>query len=92
MGNFNINLMNEERHNPTSEFINLMTSYSLYPRITKPTRITSKSATLIDNIYTNSHAKQNGGILLADISDHLPIFISINPNRTKYYKILLEDM
>ena len=58
MGGFNINLLNEDVHTPTNEFIDLMTSYSLYPSITKPTRIKSKPATLIDNIFTNSHTEQ----------------------------------
>ena len=78
MGDFNINLLNEDVHTPTNEFIDLMTSYSFYPSITKPTRITTKSATLIDNIFTNSHTKQTAGILVTDISDHLPIFLSTN--------------
>ena len=55
-----------------------MNSFSLYPSITKPTRITSKTATLIDNIFTNSYSKQTAGLILTDISDHLPIFISTN--------------
>ena len=78
MGDFNINLLNEDVHAPTNEFIDMMTSYSLYPSITKPTRITTRSATLIDNIFTNSHNQQKAGILLTDISDHLPTFVSTN--------------
>ncbi len=76
MGDFNINLLNDDIHSPTSEFIDTLSSYSLYPSITRPTRITSTSATLIDNIFTNNFAKQTSGIILADISDHLPIFMS----------------
>ena len=38
--------------------------------------LTSHSATLIDNIFTNylDHHYRTAGLLLADISDHLPIF------------------
>ena len=40
------------------------------------------SATLIDNILTNkifrSDSKYLSGIILEDISDHLPIFISVH--------------
>ena len=54
MGDFNINILNSHSHQPTNEFINLMTSNSLYPLISKPTRITSSTATLIDNIFTNN--------------------------------------
>ncbi len=78
MGDFNINLLNEDVHGPTGEFVNTITSFSFYPSITKPTRITNKSATLIDNILTNNYAKQISGIILTDISDHLPIFVSTN--------------
>ena len=44
------------------------------PLITKPTRVTSNTATLIDNIFTNSGRNSFNGILLSDISDHFPIF------------------
>ena len=44
--------------------------------ISLPSRITSHSATLIDNIFTNyfEHHYRTAGLLLGDISDHLPIF------------------
>ena len=44
------------------------------PCITKPTRITDTSATLIDNIFTNFHSSLLTGIVISDISDHYPIF------------------
>ena len=78
MGDFNINLLNEDIHVQTADFINTISSYSMCPSITRPTGITTKSATLIDNIFTNSHTKQTSGIILYDLSDHLPIFISTN--------------
>lgn len=53
-----------------------MYSLSLYPTITKPSRITSHSATLIDNIFTNLlDNKTISGLLVNDISDHLPVFL-----------------
>ena len=43
--------------------------------ITKPTRITAHSAMLIDNIFTNNTAvSSKNGLIISDISDHLPIF------------------
>ena len=77
MGDFNINILNSQSHQPTNEFINLMLSNSMYPLISKPTRITSSTATLIDNIFTNNlelHVSRSSGILYTDLSDHLPIF------------------
>ena len=64
----------------TNDFVNVITSHSLYPSITKPTRNTSKTATLIDNIFTNSKSKQTSGIIITDLSDHLPIFRSTDFN------------
>ena len=52
-----------------------MFSSSFYPLILRPTRITSTSATLIDNIFVNSLEDNfTSGLLLTNISDHLPIF------------------
>ena len=58
------------------KFIDLMYSDSLIPTITKPTRVTSHSATLIDNIFCNNILNEQAlsGILYTDISDHHPIF------------------
>ena len=43
--------------------------------ITKPTRITAPSATLIDNIFrNNTTVSSKSGLIISDISDHLPIF------------------
>ena len=75
MGDFNVNLMNYHRINLTGEFLDNTYSNSLCPLINRPTRITSHSATLIDNILTNnidSHVVNE--LLFTDISDHLPIF------------------
>ena len=74
LGDFNINLINVSNHIPTAEFLELMYSHAFTPLITKPTRVTSNTATLIDNIFTNSSRNSFNGILLSDISDHFPIF------------------
>ena len=52
------------------------------PTITRPTRITSESATLIDNIYVSGNKLENllSSILVADISDHFPIFLITGKN------------
>ena len=75
-GDFNINLLDADTHIPSSEFIELLFSYSFLPSINKPTRITSSSATIIDNIFFNNlHSKSiTAGILATDVSDHCPVF------------------
>ena len=52
------------------------------PTITRPTRITSESATLIDNIYVSGNMLEHlrSGILVAVFSDHFPIFLSTGKN------------
>ena len=78
MGDYNINLLNVELHGPTSDFNDIMYSNGFIPLITRPTRVTESTATLINNTFTNRLNSQHGetiqGILLTDISDHYPIF------------------
>lgn len=80
-GDFNIDLLNPNKHKLTEEFIETLYSLSLFPTITKPTRITGNGATLIDNIFTNNiESNSLSGILINDISDHLPIFVTHDCN------------
>jgi len=75
MGDFNVNLMNFNEHSLTGEFLDGMYSNLLCPLINRPTRITSHSATLIDNILTNNIGCHSiHGLLFKDVCDHLPIF------------------
>lgn len=72
----NINLLNQSLHEKTNDFLNMIYSSQLLPSITKPTRVTDHSATLIDNIYISCKNPENSlsGIIVTDISDHFPIF------------------
>ena len=75
MGDFNINLMNYQSNDLTGEFLDIIYSNSLCPLINRPTRITSHTATLIDNILSNDFDSDTvNGLFFTDISDHLPIF------------------
>ena len=74
-GDFNIDLLKYNDHEPTKNFVDSLFSIGFFPLITKPTRITDTSATLIDNIYTNQlDTEHHSGIFITDVSDHLPIF------------------
>lgn len=81
MGDFNINILDADNHIPSSEFLDNIYSHSLFPLITKPSRITSETSTLIDNILYNDISNTNcfNGLFFTDISDHFPVF-SINHN------------
>ncbi len=52
MGDFNIDLLKSESCDFANKFTEQLFTSSFYPLITKPTRITSHTATLIDNIFT----------------------------------------
>ena len=83
-GDYNINLLNQLIHHETDKFLNILYAHSILPTIKKPTRITDHSATLIDNILTNTfYDNQLSGIIVDDLSDHLPVFYI---NRTSVIK------
>ena len=56
MGDFNLNLLQYNHHVPSQEFIDSLFSHAFLPLISNPTSLTSYSATLIDNIFTNNLA------------------------------------
>ena len=75
LGDFNINLINYESNRETNEFVDLISSNSLIPHILKPTRITTHSKTLIDNIFSNFiEIPVLAGNITCSISDHLAQF------------------
>ena len=77
MGDFNIDFLSREQSSSMADFFNLLASYSLLPAFTAPTRITSKTASAIDNMFTNYPLQHSiARIVIDDISDHLPIFLS----------------
>ena len=53
LGDFNVNLLNDNEHNQTNELLDFLTSNSFISLILQPSRITSHSNTLIDNIFSN---------------------------------------
>ena len=75
MGDFNIDLLKFRTHEKTNDFINSMITKGYLPLITKPTRITAQSATLIDHIYSNyTHHNYESGIVISDVADHFGTF------------------
>ena len=74
-GDFNLDILNYDNNENTLNLLNSLKSQSLIPIITKPFRITNQTATLIDNPFINQPNGFVSGILISDISDHLPLFI-----------------
>ena len=70
----NMDLLKSHQREPTREFIHSLLDLNIFPTITRPTRITQTSATLIDNVFVSSklHHSFASCIIISDISDHLP--------------------
>ena len=85
IGDFNINLFNYNSDPFVNEFSGTLLTSSFTPLISKPTRITEHSSTLIDNIFTNMYPVPEAGIVVSDITDHFPIFthFKINSKRSQ---------
>ena len=73
----NLDLLKHRTHAPTKIFIELFESFHQIPSITRPTRITKSSATLIDNIFVSTTLTLlfNSYLLVDDMSDHLPVIV-----------------
>ena len=50
----NMNLLKCHEHSKTQHFLDLIHEQGLMPTITRPTRITKSTATLIDNIFVST--------------------------------------
>lgn len=74
-GDFNIDLLSENKNK--AYFIDLMNSYGFNQKIHKPTRETSTSQTIIDNIFINTHIDEEGEVIPTSLSDHHAQTISL---------------
>ena len=77
-GDYNINCIRSSTKNATRYYTDSIHSCSSVNIIDQTTRITERSETLIDHIYTNN--TENNilpGRVTQDISDHLPVFMQV---------------
>ena len=76
LGGFNINLLSYNVHQTTDDFFNTLAFNSIVPYILQPTRLTSYSKILFDNIFFNTLSSEMiSGNLTYTTSDHLPQFL-----------------
>ena len=80
----NLDLLKSETHQPTNDFIQYNLDFGLVPTVTRPTRITQSTATLIDNIFVSQNlcGKYVSNILINDTSDHLPVICTLTDLKT----------
>lgn len=74
MGDFNVDVSNKSCPK-TKLLLNLFGNYSLDLLTVTPTRITKRSATQIDLVFSNMKYVALAGSINCDISDHLPIVV-----------------
>ena len=98
-GDYNLNLLKINKNEICCELFDLLTSHSLFPHITLPTRLTNGGGTLIDNLFcklNKSITKNTAGILLNQLSDHLPCFTLLETDiahnsKTKFTRIFKQN-
>ena len=75
----NLDLLKQAVHAKTQEFLECILDQNMLPTVTKPTRISKTSATLIDNILISKKLQSNyeSVILIDDMSDHLPCILTL---------------
>ena len=73
-----MDILRYDTHSESKNFVDTMFSMGFVPRINNPTRTTTDNAKCIDNIWSNNVKNTDqtfSGIIIEDISDHLPIFL-----------------
>ena len=90
-GDFNLNIL-DLSNKFISEYVETIFSYSFLQLITKPTRVSGNSATLLNHILTNSNVKcHDSFILCSRVSDHFPLIHQINFSISKVKKTILKQ-
>lgn len=90
LGDFNIDLLKSGETSDSENFSDIFYN-SFMPYITSPTRIRSRSRTLIDNIFsTDSSDDLIASNIIISVSDHLALFwILTNSKFQKVIKIII---
>ena len=79
VGDFNIDLIHHDSDIQCQNLINNASKLGFVQIVSRPTRITDHSATLIDHVYTNNLENTlSCNILTVDISDHLATVTAVN--------------
>ena len=95
-GDMNIDLMPGCETSLTNQYIDMLSSLNLRQHVTKPTRTTNRSSTLIDHIISNSPDR----IAFTDVlqcpllSDHVAVYACINIKVTRFqprYKYIRDE-
>ena len=78
LGDLNVNLLLPDQS--TDFFINVMHAHHFLPLITKPTRFPSDQhgrPSLLDHIWFSEASSIKSGIIMLDLTDHLPVYANL---------------
>ena len=84
MGDFNINFFRYDHNTDSASFLDSLYTNFLLPYISTPSRVTTHSRTLIDNIFSNNI--EDGlisGNIISTISDHYAQFLLMKNMKIK---------
>ena len=86
VGDVNINLLNHMKNQSAQNLIETISKYGFSQIVSRPTRVTDHSATLIDHVYTNDiHNTLSCNILTVDVSDHLATLTTISLGNSTHF-------
>ena len=78
-GDFNIDLIKHETDKFSQNILDVVSKYGYMQTISRPTRLTGHSATLLDHIYSNMFTKiATSSVITLDITDHLATTVTIS--------------
>ena len=97
MGDINLNISESDCSSSSINYLSMLESNGVFQLITKPTRVTKNSASLIDHIFTSALSHPIfPGIILNDISDHFITYcatsLKSNPESVKHKKYICRDI
>ena len=79
----NIDLLKYDHFEAANNLVDCFSEFGFTPVISRPTRLTSHSTTLIDHIFTNNcHTVTKSGVITETLSDHMAVYVNIllDPN------------
>jgi len=94
VGDTNLDVLLYANSVQISDYINLLSSYGLLQVVSKPTRCTNHSATIIDHVITNSSFPAFESLIVTSrISDHFPVifFVPTSKPRSNRKSIFARD-
>ena len=92
----NLDFLEHTNHGVMNDFINSIIDHDLMPCITRPTRVTKSTSTLIDNILVDKRIYEQiySGVAIHNLSDHfpcLPTWPNALPDTNKFKWVTKKD-